>query len=144
MDHDDFVLYQQGGEIISGGYSINSLFLKQGMSPMKSFNNNLNDNLNGGAGAAKNNDVSSSLDSFAIPAGLFYINQKKNKKHEEKEEEEEKKKKNEFNKQHNMLPDDIYDKLFELIQYNKKPKQKQTKKYKQNSSVKKTKRNNKQ
>jgi hypothetical protein len=140
MNNDDFVLYQQGGEFISGGYSINSFFLREGMEPMKSFNNDLHSDLNENlSGGSKKNDVSSSFESFAVPAGLFYIHHKKNKHYGGDHADEHKNKdKDNYVKQHNMLPDDIYDKLFQLAQYNKKTKL--TKKNKK-SPLKKTRRN---
>jgi hypothetical protein len=145
MNNDDFVLYQQGGEIISGGYSINSFFLREGIAPMKSFNNDLNANadISGGGCGSKKNDISSSFDSFAVPAGLFYIYEKKKNNYGNGDADEHKKnnKDNDFKKDHNMLPDDIYEKLFQLAQFNKQKKNKLTKKHKKTHPLKKTRRN---
>lgn len=110
LNHNDFVLTQQDGEngekiFIGGGYTIDS-FLLQNDTPVMTTFNNIDDKFTGGK------QVSSPFENLAVPAGLFFINQKM-PKHNYKE-------KNGYN---NMLTDDIHDKLFDLINYDNKQKQ---------------------
>jgi len=98
-------------EIIGGGYKLESAFLKGGTPVMTSYNTS---NQMGGK-------VSSPLESLAIPAGLFYINMRvpKNKENKEKKEGYE----NHY-QEHKMLSDDVFDKLFDLVEVDKKRKRK--------------------
>jgi hypothetical protein len=106
---------------VGGGYKVNSFFLQKGISPMTTYNINHGDN-------SENNDDNdgvsqkggtNSFENLAVPAGLFYINQKYSNNNLN----------NGFDnyKQHEMLPDDIFDKLFTLIEYDKKQKRKSKK-----------------
>lgn len=104
----DFVFTQDGaGEIMSGGYKINSFFLNQGKPIMTTYNKNdqIGDN------------VSSPFENLAIPAGLFYINTKVPKKNIDITSYEQ------FNNR-KTAPDDIMDKLFALVEVDKKRKRK--------------------
>ena len=113
------MLTQKGGdgepEFVSGGYKVNSFFLS-GRQPimMQTFSGGQSiDDQSGGK-------VSTPFENLAVPAGLFYINQKVNKKNREN-----------YYKPHETASDDIIDKLFGLIDANKKQKKKtkkQTKK----------------
>jgi hypothetical protein len=126
MNIDDFVLTktidETGKEIIvGGGYKVDSFLLQNGFVPMQTYNT---DTQTGGK-------VSSPFENLAVPAGLFYINQKIPKQHD--------KEKN-YDTPHFMLPDDIHDKLFALIQFNGNKKRK-TKKVNINNKNKKTRKN---
>ena len=75
---DDLLFYQEqrGGNniIMSGGYSVDSFLLKQGLSPMQTFGA-----LEGGQSGGKQSDgnkPSSIFENLAVPAGLFFSNQK--------------------------------------------------------------------
>lgn len=125
FDNNDFVL-QRGidGQFIGGGYKINSSFLKK--------RQNIMTTLNQDGGDKVSDKVSDLFNNLAVPAGLFYVNQKVSK--------------NDTNSytEHTMLPDDIHDKLFALIAVdnNKKRKiDKKTRKQKNDNNHKKTKRN---
>jgi hypothetical protein len=100
-------------EIIGGGYIINSFFLQDDIPAMTTLNDQQQD---GGkpAGTAK---VSSPFENLAVPAGLFYINQKIPKNNVSLEDEKQIKK-------HEMISDDIMDKLFGLVDADKKRKRK--------------------
>ena len=99
-------------EIVGGGYKLESFLLEGGMSPMTSYNTK---NQSGGK-------VSSPLESLAVPAGLFYINMRVPKKKSEKEDKDND---NEhYFKDHKMLSDDIFDKLFNLVEVDKKRQRK--------------------
>lgn len=109
FDGGEFVVTRKIGgngetEFISGGYKVNSLFLQNGISPLTTLNN---EKQTGGK-------VSSPFENLAVPAGLFYINQRVPKDDIEKEKEEH------YYKKHEMMPDDIMDKLFGLVEANKK------------------------
>jgi hypothetical protein len=110
----DFVFMQRTDEkgkkeIISGGYNINSLFLQGGFSPITTYNTS---DQTGGK-------VSSSFENLAVPAGLFYVNMRVPKNSEKKEH---------FYEKHTTASDDLMDKLFSLVEVDKKRKRK-TKKH---------------
>ena len=76
----ELLFYTDGEEtnkkIMSGGYSVDSYLLQQGISPMQTLNNTLE-----GGGRSINHLVSkgkpsSIFENLAIPTGLFLINQK--------------------------------------------------------------------
>jgi hypothetical protein len=106
----DFVLMNQINEdgkteIVGGGYKVNSFFLQGGESPLITFNQK---NQEGGK-------VSSSFENLAVPAGLFYVNQPIPKHFSTNKE---------YYKDHDTISDDMIDKLFGLIEANKKQKRK--------------------
>jgi len=112
FDNNEFVFTQTKNEdgnnqMIGGGYKIKSFFLNDGIPIMTTINDS---NQTG-----EDSKVSNIFENLAIPAGLFYINQKIPK--------------NEFISEnnilnHNMLPDEILDKLFGLVEVDKKRKRK--------------------
>ena len=107
----DFVFMQRTGEngqkeIIGGGYRINSVLFQDGISPMTTYNTN---DQTGGK-------VSSSFENLAVPAGLFYVNMRFPKKDSEKQEQ--------FYQKHETISDDMIDKLFGLVEADKKRKRK--------------------
>lgn len=111
---DDLIFYQDSntGQIMSGGYSIDSILLKKGIAPMKTLNGgSKNDNDN------DNNNVSSIFKNLAVPAGLFYFPQKNNINTNSIE----------YN-QSSPLNEDIHDRLFKLVEMN--PIKKKNKTYK--------------
>jgi hypothetical protein len=106
----DFVFMQRTDkegkkEIISGGYKINSTFFDQDISPIKTYNTS---DQTGGK-------VSSSFENLAVPAGLFYVNMRVPKNSEKKEH---------FYEKHTTASDDLMDKLFSLVEVDKKLKRK--------------------
>ena len=115
----EFVLMQNADkEIVGGGYKINSFFLKEGKSPITTYNNS---NQNG-------DNVSCQFDNFAVPAGLFLLRVPSNKNIETQEP---------YYQPHEMAPDDLMDKLFALVEKNKIHKRK-TRKHNINSNKRKT------
>ena len=110
FDNGDFVFVEktkENGEkeFIGGGYKINSFFMKEGISPITTYNTS---DQSGGK-------VSSPFENLAVPAGLFYVNMKIPKK--------------DINgvsqyKEHDMLSDDIMDKLYSLVEVDKKKRRK--------------------
>jgi hypothetical protein len=107
MDNSEFVFTQTIDEdgnkiIIGGGYKINSFFLKEDQPIMTTYNNPEDTSDQHGG-----KRVSTSFENLAVPAGVFYIDQKIAKVDNMKTN---------FNDNHNMLPEDIYDKLLALVQ----------------------------
>jgi hypothetical protein len=149
MDENEFVFTEATDEegnktFVGGGYKIESFFLKQGTPLMTTYNNkeqSENDDnetdssifmgnpdlstfdeiQNGG----KRQKVSTPFESLAVPAGLFYISQRQPKPKHTPEE----------HYGHNVLSDNIHDKLFALIQYDNKRKR-QTRKHRNNGNEK--------
>ena len=115
-------------QIIGGGYKVNSFFLQDGIPAMTTFNDSglndsgLNDSSLNDSGLNNNSQqsggkVSSPFENLAVPAGLFYINQKIPKNSDLLAGD------NHY-KKHEMLSDDIMDKLFGLVEADKKRKRK--------------------
>ena len=110
FDSGDFVLMQktkENGEkeFIGGGYKIESYFLNQGIPPMTTLNNS---EQSGGK-------VSSPFENLAVPAGLYYVNMRMPKTKETEDY---------IYKEHTPLSDDIMDKLYSLIEVDKRQKRK--------------------
>jgi len=110
LDGNEFVFTQiqnpDGSKsFVGGGFKVNSFFLQDNVPVMATLNEY---EQTGGK-------VSSPFENLAVPAGLFYINQKipKNELHPNPTFESKK-----------MLPDDIMDKLFGLVEIDKKQKRK--------------------
>jgi hypothetical protein len=128
LKDDDFVLTRKIGEngdvtFVGGGYTVESFLLEKDMSPMSTLNGDLKQN--GGK-------VSSPFENLAVPAGLFFINQKINKKmHNEND--------NNLYKNHETISDDVMDKLFGLANNDNK-KRKATRKHINKPNTKKTRR----
>lgn len=116
FNNEDFVLMRKKNEdgteeIIGGGYKIESFFMENGKPILTTFNDK------DGKEKQHGGKVSSPFESLAVPAGLFYINQRvpTNKKGKEKEH---------YYENHEVISDDIMDKLFGLIKYNNKQQSK--------------------
>jgi hypothetical protein len=113
--NNDLIFYKDSdGKIMSGGYSVESRMLEEGISPMRT----LNLEQDGGREkkGKKEEKVSNGFENLAVPAGLYYITQPQSKtKYKEQ---------NSYNKEHTPLSDDIFDKLYEMIEYNDKKKRK--------------------
>ena len=107
FDGGEFVLMQnEGKEIVGGGYKINSFFLKEGKSPSTTYNN---PDQNG-------DNVSCQFENFAVPAGLFLMRVNNPNKHIETQEQ--------YHQPNEMASADLIDKLFGLVESNKKHKRK--------------------
>ena len=116
----DLIFYKNAdGNIMSGGYNVESHMLQKGISPMQT----LNLNQYGG----KDDKVSSSFENMAVPAGLYYITQQ-NHKNKNKEQMN-------YQKEHVALPDDVFDKLYSMIEYDDKKKRKTRKHISTNNEI---------
>ena len=128
LKDEDFVLTRkidENGEIkfVGGGYNVESFLLEKEMSPMHTLNYDLKQN--GGK-------VSSPFENLAVPAGLFFINQKIQKKMYTDNDTN-------LYKNHDTISDDIMDKLFGLANNDNK-KRKATRKRTDKINTKKTRR----
>jgi hypothetical protein len=104
--------------ITSGGFSVNSIMLKMGLSPLVTLNTQ-----SGGA------NVSDMFSGIVVPNWAFTHNMSAGnpvKKDDEYEEEDD------------VVQDDIYDKLLDMVKHHNKPQKKQTKKIKQKKGSKNT------
>ena len=104
---DDFLFYKAGDVIMSGGYSIDSLLLKEGISPMQTFNS-----LENGNNQMGGNKASNIFENLAVPAGLLYINKKNIGSYSSLSDYKETK----------MLPDNIFDEFMNMIEIDKRKK----------------------
>lgn len=116
FDTDDFVFTKKDGHFVGGGYKLNSIFLNQGISPITTLNEDIFD-LAGSVVAGGGKSKKGKFDQMAVPAGLFYINQQPLRQDEITYEKKE------------PLSEDMFDKLFELVNGDKK-KQRATKRNK--------------
>jgi hypothetical protein len=129
LNSNDLVFYQEGGNVMSGGYKLNSIFLQNGVSPMQT--NNIKKRQKGlesesDSGSDKSpsldKEVSSLFNDLVIPVGLFFNNSKMFPENKVPFKQYE---------QHAMISDDIFDKLFKMAEYDsKKNKFSKTKKMK--------------
>jgi hypothetical protein len=110
-DDDDFVMIERNGEILSGGFRVDSILLKHKQSPMHT----LNQKFYGGA-----SNVSDLFKDLAVPSGIFFQPNKtggyKENRNKVIEEEE--------------VEDDLYDKLVKLASVQEKIKEKKQRKTK--------------
>ena len=97
-DDDDFIMIERNGEILSGGFHVNSILLKHNRSPMYT----LNKNLHGGQ------NVSDLFKDLAIPSGLYFQPKFGGGGNKEKESADK------TIHEENELHDDIYDKLVKI------------------------------
>ncbi len=116
FDNEEFVFTKKDGQYVGGGYKVQSMFLEKGISPVTTFNKD-NDQ-NGGK-------ISTPFEYLAVPAGLFYINQRTLKNKTETPA---------FFEHRETISDDIFDKLFGLVDAdeNKRKKHRTTKRSKHN------------
>ena len=111
---EDLVFYKENDKVMSGGYSINSIILKEGLSPITTYNY---------SGGTKNHESNNSLfENLAVPAGLFYMNP--NKTYDCV-----------YDTDHKTLSEDIHDKLFSLIEITKTKKKSRKNSIKSNKKV---------
>jgi|LakMenEpi03Aug12_release.lakeMendotaPanAssembly.Ray.scaffolds.fasta_scaffold78767_4 hypothetical protein len=144
---DDFVLTQSNNgdgttQFVGGGYKVNSFFLQRGNPIMTTYNNNSSSTHSSFTNSSFTNSsdqsggkVSSPFENLAVPAGLFYINQRIPKNYLDEDIDTDTK--HHYYKQHETVSDDMIDKLFGLVDADKKRKRK-TKKHIENSNKKKT------
>jgi hypothetical protein len=123
---EDLIFYKDvnSGKIMSGGYSIDSILLKDGISPMTTLNTD-NNVIKGGS----NQKVSNIFENLAVPAGLFYYDQKGGKDDNQPM----------YYQNTTCISEDLHDKLFKLVELNslnKKTKTYKIRKSKNNDKAK--------
>jgi len=98
LSQNDLVLYSNpDGKIYSGGFNINSILFNKDLSPI--FNINTQNNQSGGS------SVSDLFENLAIPRGLLYFNNPRGG-YEPTEED---------GYEDNVIDDDVYNKLLNLV-----------------------------
>jgi hypothetical protein len=115
LGDNEFVFTEQTDEdgnkqIMGGGYKVKSFFLQGGIPAFTQIKSS-----DKGQDGGK---VSSPFDNLAVPAGIFYINQRIPKKDRDTNDI------NNYYKKHEMVSDDMIDKLFGLVEADKKRKRK--------------------
>jgi hypothetical protein len=117
FNKNDFVYFKSGDDIESAGYKINSILMKEGISPMTTENRSSYSQHGG--------NVSNLLNDFAVPAGLLLMNQKTTKHY--------------LGQDGGVVNDDLFDKLLNLsgpIKSKKLTRGKKVKKSKKTKRVK--------
>jgi hypothetical protein len=126
LSPNDMIFYKEGDKIMSGGFSIESLLLKNGGSPM--YTKNDDSNFIGGRA------VSDLFKNLAVPSGLLYQPSKEKKRnlfeYNEKEYE------GGF-KDAGVLPEDIHSQFMKFIELDNSKKAKREKKTRRHSKEKK-------
>jgi len=103
---DDLVFYKEDDKIMSGGYLIDSILLKQGLSPMTTLNQS-------GGTNSTNNKVSNIFENLAVPAGLMYTYKKGSVINNSEYQEG-----GAYSKKNIYLEDEIHDELLKHIEVN--------------------------
>ena len=98
----DMIYNTVGGNTTAGGYSVESVLLKQGMPAL------YNDNAYSGGG--KEEKVSDRFKHLAVPAGLFYMHENVNNSAREINDKNDS----------NIINDDLYEKLLKLAEHDVK------------------------
>lgn len=131
LDANDLLFYEEQREgnniIMSGGYSVDSYLLKNGLSPMQTINSLESFQFGGDKQSGKQS--SNIFENLAVPAGLFFSNQKPSHN-------------NYGNKtkcmEHKMLPDNIFDEFMKMIEIDKHRKRQRKTRRQQDNPVKRT------
>jgi len=116
----DDLIFTDEGDIHSGGFSVNSIMMKAGMSPIMTVNEQ--------QGGGSFDKVSDLFNNLVIPNwALSYSNKLGGEKYHDKEEEE----------SDDDIDDDLHDKLVDLVRHHEKldkeSKKKKTRKQKLNN-----------
>lgn len=131
MDASDMIFSDENNKITSGGFSVNSIMLKMGLSPLVTLNK-----LNGQSGGA---NVSDMFDGIVIPNWAFTHNMTAVAKSIYNPETATA---TATDVDDEVVQDNIYDNLLDLVRhYDKKHAKKQTKKIKLKKSSKNTRKN---
>jgi hypothetical protein len=112
LSANDMIFYKEDDKIMSGGFSIESLLLNKGESPMYTANGseNTNTNIIGGS-------VSSIFKNLAVPAGLLYQTNKEKKRQLFEYNEDGQELEGGFNN-NSVLSEDIHSQLMKMVEVN--------------------------
>lgn len=105
MEH--FIFNTVGDNIISAGFSINSILMKKGLPPILTFDKTINDSQNDDDDIEE--PVFKSFKHLAVPISLLSAPNKNMVEQYEKRIDDD--------IMHSQIPDDIYDKLLKLVEY---------------------------
>jgi len=108
LSANDMIFYNEEGKIMSGGFSVESLLLRKGESPMYTANGS--ENKTGGS-------VSSIFKNLAIPAGLLYQSNKEKTRKMFQYNEDSQELQGGFNN-NSVLSEDIHSQLMKMIEVN--------------------------
>lgn len=121
LHSDDLIFHKEGNDIISAGFGINSILLRKGLPPILSFSNK---NIKHG-NELEDSSIFKSFKNLAVPLGLFTTNKYTKTTSCEKE-----------NCEHQgTLSDSMFDRLFQMADYDKPetPKSKKNRNKKENN-----------
>jgi len=116
---EDLILYKEGEKIYSGGFHVNSILLKQGLSPFSSFQKAGNTDKEMENSDTVSNSVSDLFKNFAVPSGLLYLPNKLKTSDFEENIIIQKDTYLEEDLDDDYVTDDIYDRLMSLASHNK-------------------------
>jgi hypothetical protein len=107
LSANDMIFYKEDGKMMSGGFSVESLLLKNGKSPIKTLNGN-------GQEGGDDNSVAGIFKNMAVPSTLLYQpNREKTLDLFDYEKLEGGNKKTD-----DVLPEDIHEKFMKMIEVN--------------------------
>ena len=99
LDYSDLTYYKEGGNIFAGGYKVTDIVKYQGHQPYEiNLESAISDHQEGGV---------KSMSNLGIPSGLFYLTQRVQQTHVPFAS-------------HEMIPDDLYDNLLQLVKMDTK------------------------
>jgi len=105
LDYSDLTYYKEGGNIFAGGYKVNDIVKYQGHQP---YDINLESlDLQTGGEGGQGEEGEKSMSNLGIPSGLFYLAQRVQQTHVPFAS-------------HEMIPDDLYDNLLQLVKMDNK------------------------
>lgn len=118
LHSDDLIFHKEGNDIISAGFGINSILLSKGLSPILSFSNkNIKNN------ELEDSSIFKSFKNLAVPLGLFTTNKYTRDTKCDKD-----------NCEHQgTLSDSMFDRLFQMADYDKPKSKKNRNKSKENN-----------
>jgi hypothetical protein len=104
LHSDDLIFHKEGNDIISAGFGINSILLSNGLSPILSFSNKKVDD-----DEQNDSSIFKSFKNLAVPLGLFTTNKYTRDTKCDKD-----------NCEHQgTLSDSMFDRLFQMADYDK-------------------------
>lgn len=137
---EELIFHKVNNKIISAGFGINSILMNKGLPPILSFtgdydNNDTSDSESSSSSSSSDSEnenstkpkkqkkqVFKSFKNLAIPINLFSMQEpSKHSKHND-----------DYVEDHGHLPDNIYDELIKLVEFDNKQKRKSRKNYKKN------------
>ena len=129
LDYSDLTYYKEGGNIFAGGYKVTDIVKYQGHTPPYDINLESLDHQSGG-GREGEGEGGKSMTNLGVPSGLFYLAQRVHPTQVPFAS-------------HEMIPDDLYDNLLQLVKMDTNAKTNKTNKTKSQTKKTNTSKNNK-